>query len=164
VRKFTWIGPTIKIEQDDLVAKSNFCTNLVTLGSFGRKISVTPAKKVLYISYRRFWVFHKVRRIEFSWIAEINYRYASIFARNWSAGQTSDMFIVELKLRNEEIVPLFKFYGRGDFVNNSLFPDWCYWPGSKIAELNQTPQDSMSFMFATKLSGEIGVPVVSDII
>jgi hypothetical protein len=55
------------------------------------------------------------------------------------------------------LVHLFHFYGEGTFVNNSPFPDWCYWE-EYLLDMSGT-QESESRTFVDLLQKMLNVPV-----
>jgi len=141
-----------------LVATSDWRSQLWCLGFAGRKLTVDPKQKILRMVWRRFWLFRTSRRIEFDWIEELRYGYADM-SSGWGAYQENDLFTVGLKLKNGEEITLFRFFGEGDFVNNSIWPDWMYWEGFLLAKYTRGDQERESLLFADLLSRLIGVPI-----
>jgi hypothetical protein len=94
--------------------------------------------------------------MQFDWIAEVEYAYNQLNPE-WGAYQEDDLFTVSLKLKNGENVPLFRFYGPGDFQNNSVWPDWCYWEDRVEANLTRGSQETDSLAYAEVVAHLIGV-------
>ena len=154
--------PKITKQGNTLVATSDWRGQLLCLGAFARKVVVDPARRIVRIRYRRFWFFTATRWIEFPWIGEVTYGYADMAPESvlpMSAYRSEDMFTVGLQLHNGEDVALFRFFGQGPFVNNTLYPDWWYWEGMFQSSLIQGDQETDSLMFAEILSQLIGVPI-----
>ena len=158
------IRPVIRKENGTLVAVSNWRTVLLTLGALQRKVVVDPRQRTIRLRMRRFWFVVKTRRIEFDWVQSVVYGHAEMSTGSvlpMNAYQEQDLFAVGLSLKNGEELILFRFYGEGSFVNNSVFPDWMLWEGFLEAKLTAVDQESASSAFADVLAGLIGVPVVS---
>ena len=103
--------------------------------------------------------FREFKRIPFDRVEAIVYTYDDW---NSDAGlgyshDSKDSFTVKLKLWNEHLVHLFNFYGEGAFVNNSPFPDWCFWD-EYLLDLSGT-QESESRTFVDLLQKMLDVPV-----
>ncbi len=73
------------------------------------------------------------------------------------SGDSKDCFTVKLKLRNEEVVHLFRFYGAGTYINNSPFPEWFFWEEYHL-DLSGT-QELESKVFVDLLQKMLKVPV-----
>ena len=176
LRKIINIEPKVGKQGQTLVISSSWRAHLLSLGAASRKITVDPAKKVLRIKGRRFWFFGWSRRIEFDWIQEIIYGYWSTGGAGgdglwsgssgggfgWYGEYTEDeMFTVALQLKNNTKVLLCRFVGSGDFVNNTIWPDWCYWGDQLLANATRGSQETNSQALADVLSHLIGVPITN---
>lgn len=152
------IRPRVSKVGNTLVAVSDWRSQLWGLGFGGRRLVVDPTQKTVRMSVRRFWFFRTSRRIEFEWVAELIYGYSDV-SPGWGAHQQNDLFTVALRLKNGDEVTLFRFFGEGDFVNNSVWPDWMFWDDFVIANYTRGPQESESLLFADLVSRMIGVPI-----
>jgi len=177
-RKLINIEPVVSKQGNLLMISSGWRAHLLTLGCASRQIIVDPSQKVVRIKGRRFWFGRWSRRIEFDWIQEIVYGY---WHSGW--GSTSDdgfwggsgamslfgygeytedeMFTVALQLKNNTKVTLCRFFGSGDFVNNTVWPDWCYWGDQFLADATHGTQETSSHALVDVLSNLIQVPVVN---
>ena len=155
------VQPKVQKVANKLVARSDWKAQLWNLGSSSRSLEVDPVQKVVRLAVRRFWFVVSRRRIEFDWIQQVGYRYAEM-SPSWGAHQQADLYTVDLLLKNGEYVVLFRFFGEGDFVNNSIWPDWMYWEQSLIADYTRGDQEKQSVLFVDLLSRMIGVPVVQE--
>ncbi|MFI5384520.1 MAG: hypothetical protein ACHQ50_00200 [Fimbriimonadales bacterium] len=152
------VRPRVKKQGNLLVAVSDWKSQFWSLGFAGRKLTVDPAQKVAHLQLRRFWFFRASRRIEFDWVQEVLYGYADM-STGFYAYQENDLFTVALQLKNGEKVTLFRFFGEGDFVNNSIWPDWMYWEDFALANYTRGDQERESLLFADLVSRMIGVPI-----
>ncbi len=152
-------------EDRKLVARSCLRSQVFSLGFAGRKVIIDPNRKLVILRTRKLWLLRKSRFIPFDAIQEIIYTYNDIDpVGSWSwSHQTNDLFIVGLKLEKGERVLLFRFYGTGDFSNNSDFPDWMFLGDMIEAKLTMQNQEGESRAYADSLSGIIGVPVGGDV-
>jgi hypothetical protein len=150
--------PKVSKSGDLLVATSDWKSQIWCLGFGGRKVIVDPTQKIVRLLIRRFWFFRTSRRIEFDWIQEVLYGYYST-GTGWGAYQESDLFNVGLQLKNGESLTLFRFFGEGDFVNNSIWPDWMYWEDRLVANYTRGDQERQSLLYADLVARMIGVPV-----
>lgn len=125
---------------------------------------VDPNRKLVLIRKRTFWFARNTRFIPFDAIQEIIYTYNDIDPfGEWSyVHQTNDLFVIGLKLEKGERVLLFRFYGTGDFSNNSDLPDWMFLGDQIESKLTMQNQEGESRAYAETLSRLIGVPVGGD--
>jgi hypothetical protein len=152
------VRPVVRKQGNLLLASSDWKSQLWSLGFAGRKLVVDPQQKVARLILRRFWFWRTSRRIEFDWVQEVLYGYAEV-SPGWGAYQENDLFTVALKLKNGDQVNLFRFFGEGDFVNNTVFPDWMYWEEFLVSNYTRGDQERESLLFADLVSRMIGVPV-----
>jgi hypothetical protein len=152
--------PRVSKEGNVLIARSGWRSQLFCLGFAGRKVTVDPQQKIVRIHYRRFWFASTSRRIQFDWVSEVLYGYNEV-APEWGAYTESDLFTVGLKLKTGEGVTLFRFYGAGDFVNNTIWPDWMYWDDFLTSPYLKGDQESESLLYADLLSRMIGVELTN---
>jgi hypothetical protein len=152
------IGPRISRDGQSVVASSNFLSQLLCLGFAGRRVTIDPRQGLIRVHYRVLWVLTRSRRIEFDWISHVVYDYSGM--GGWyGAYQEGEVYSVALKLKNGQEVLLFQFVGEGDFVNNTVWPDWMYWVEFKVAQFCQGPQEARSLMYAETVSRLAGVPL-----
>lgn len=113
---------------------------------------------------RTFWFYRKTRFVPFDAISQILYTYNDIDPiGDWAyTHQQNDLFYVGLKLDRGERVLLFRFYGQGDFSNNTDWPDWFFIGDQIEAKLTMQNQEGESRAYADALSVLTGVPVGND--
>ena len=156
---FLSIGPKITRKNGKLVARTSLAGFLASLTCLHRTVVIDPARRMISVRRRLFWFFTSRKRIPFDRVEAIVYTYDDW---NSDAGlgyshDSKDSFTVKLKLWNEHLVHLFNFYGEGAFVNNSPFPDWCFWD-EYLLDLSGT-QESESRTFVDLLQKMLDVPV-----
>jgi hypothetical protein len=151
--------PRIRTESHTLNIESGWRTHLYSLGSRSRRVTVDPKLAVIRIRDRWFWFYLKSRRIEFDWIEEILYTYQDLFGSNWISHSSQDLFTVGILLKNSERVTLFKLYGEGEFINNSIWADWTEWIDSVPGNLLPNRQEGMASQIVDLLSSITKKPV-----
>ncbi len=160
-------GPIITREGDRLIAVSSLWTQVLALGSWGRRVSVDPHQQTIEIEDRTFWASRSSRTILFRDVTAIGYGYRdtndlgalSLVLNEGRPRRVEDRFSVGLKLApNGQYTELFAFAGSGgrsyDF---SLLDDWD-WPGRNGWFAGD--QDERSRQFANLLASIIGRKVV----
>ena len=162
-RKLINVEPTVSKEGQLLIIKSGWRAHLLSLGAASRKISVDPVSKIVRLRGRRFWFFGWSRRIEYDWIQQIEYGYWSTGGSNlyWGEGTEDEMFTISLRLKDNSDVTLCRFFGSGDFYNNTIMPDWWYYGDQMLAEVSRGTQQQSSYALVNLLENLIGVPVVN---
>ena len=162
-RKLFWIRPRVRKEGAVLVAGSGWRTHLFTLGSYGRQVRVDPQQRAVRCRTRSFWFAVRWHRIPFDAVRAVAYGYADLApGQSFSAVtdyQSEDVFTVGLKLADGSEFQMFRFFGPGEFVNESFLPDWCYWEDQLEARITQGPQETESLAYAETVSRLIGVPL-----
>lgn len=162
-RKLFWISPKVRRKGPVLLATSSWRTHLFTLGAYSRAVMVDTNQRAVRVRSRRFWFAIKWRRFPFDAIRSVVYGYVDMapgtVTSALSAYQSDDVYTVALKLADGSEFALFRFYGPGDFVNESFLPDWCYWEDKLEAAITRGPQDSESLVYASTVSQLIGVPL-----
>lgn len=163
LRKLFWISPKVHRKGPVLAASSNWRTHLFSLGAYSRIVLIDTTQRAVRVRSRRFWFGVKWRRFPFDAIRSVVYGYADMspgtVTSALSAYQSDDVYTVGLMLANGTEFALFRFYGPGDFVNESFLPDWCYWEDKLEAAITRGPQDTESLAYATVASQLIGVPL-----
>ncbi len=158
-----WIRPSVRRKGAVLVATSNWRTHVFTLGAYSRTVLVDTAQRAVRARTRRFWLFVRWRRFPFDAVRAVLYGYVdlspdSVFS-SISAFQRDDVFTVALRLADGSEHALFRFYGPGEFVNESFLPDWMYWTDQLEAWYSHGPQETESLAYADLVSRLIGVPL-----
>jgi hypothetical protein len=156
------IRPKIRKVNDLLVATTAPHIALLTFGLKLRSVIIDPRQKAVRIHARYCWFIPIVRHIPFFAITSIIYRYA-----DWNptsnfgifAYQEEDMFSVNVRLKDGEEVMLVRFFGNGDFINNSWYPDWMLWEDFIEARITKGNQEEESRVYVDIISKLIGVPV-----
>ena len=151
--------PVVKCEGSLLIIESSWRTSMLTLGGRSRRVSVDRKNEIIRIQDRRFWVFTNRQVIPFDRIQEIIYNYSDVLESNWVSHDSEDLFRVGLWLEDDKDVILFRFFGQGEFVNNSLFPDWMMIEESLPGQIVTHNMDSDSLSVADVLSKIVGVPI-----
>jgi hypothetical protein len=152
--------PTIEKEGGILVVRSSWRTALLTLGARSRHITVDPKLKVMRIIDRRFWFFTSTRRLEFDWIAQVILDdHDMSMGSNWYSYYQEDLLMIGLLLKDGTTMTLFRYWEQGDYVNNSIWPDWTRWEEFAVAAAvpgGEMASDASRLGYV--LSGLIGVP------
>jgi len=154
--------PKITRENGRLIARSGWRSQLFTLGFAGRQVVVDRQRKLVRIRRRSFWLVTKSRFIPFDAVHEVTYDYHDIDHGGevlTYSHQQDDLFVVGLKLTTGEHVLLFRFYGAGDFSNNSDFPDWFFWEDKLEARLTMQNCEGESRAYAYSIAAAMGVEV-----
>ena len=151
--------PTVKREGVFLVIESDWRTAMLTLGGRKRRVTVDPQNKIIRIQDRRFWAFTNCQVIAFDRVQEIIYSYNDMLESGWISHNSEDLFRVGLWLHDNRSVILFRFYGQGEFVNNSIWPDWMRWEDILPGQIVRHDMDSEALAVADLLSAMVGVPV-----
>lgn len=161
--RFFQIRPKVQKVGGELVASSSWKSSLMSLGSWGRIVRVNPTSKTIRIRARLLWGIVRTRRIQFDWVEQVLYSYSDYSVgsvTSWVGGyQESDCFTVSLELKTGEHLKLFRFYGQGGFVNDTVWPDWMYWEDILETRLTKGDQEDESLAYAEVLSQLIGVPL-----
>jgi len=156
------VEPAISKEGQLLVIRSGWRAYLFTLGAVSRKVTIDPVLRVVHLSGRRFWLFTWARRIEYDWIQQISYGYWSMGGQiPLSEGTQKELFTVSLDLKNNTQVLICRFFGGGDFYNNTIMPDWWYYGDQWVSEAARGSQEEHSSALVNLLQNLIGVPVVN---
>jgi hypothetical protein len=152
--------PVVKRQGVLLLIRSGWRTAILTLGSKRRNVTIDPTNQIIRIYDRSFWVAEKREVIEFHQVQEIVYAYQDLFpANNWISHDEQDLFIVGLWLHDGRNVTLFRFYGQGQFVNNSIWPDWMMWDEFLKGKMVPHNMDSAALGLAELLSAMLDVPI-----
>lgn len=157
--RFMNTGPRMSRRGDVLIVKSHWKQQLWTLGSSSRKLEVDPHLKILRVYDRRYWLYRRIRRIEFDWISAVTWGYTPISFGLWTRYEL-DLFAVGVNLKNGQRVPLFRFFGMGDFVNDSIWPDFFYWSDFLAADLARGDQTSASRALADVICAMAKAPLI----
>ena len=155
------VCPRVRKEEDRLVARTAWRLLVLTLGGFYRRVEVDPGKKEVTVYRRYFWVFARRRRIRFGNIEAVTYGYKDwAFGASWSwAHDSVDSYSVGLRLRNDDDLHLFSFFGDGTFQNDGPWPDWLYWDDYLLDLSGTQTQESRAFVeLVSKLVGVSVVP------
>jgi hypothetical protein len=161
IRKLINVEPIVAKEGQLLIIKTGWRGHLLSLGAASRKVTVDPVSKIVRLKGRRFWFFGWSRRIEYDWIQQISYGYTGFGGWGWGEGTTDDLFSISLDLKNNTHVVLCRFFGSGDFYNNTIMPDWWYYGDQLLADVSRGTQEQNSSALVNLLENMIGVPVVN---
>jgi hypothetical protein len=151
--------PNVRCEGSLLVIESGWRTAMLTLGGRPRRVSVDRQNRIIRIQDRRFWAFTNRDVIAFDRIQEIIYSYNDALESNWVSHDSEDIFRVGLWLKDGKELILFRFFGQGEFVNNSLWPDWMMAGDILPGQIVTHDMDSQSISLADVLSKVVGVPI-----
>lgn len=128
------MAPRIFKRDDKLIARTSWSVRILSLGLSLRTVIVDPSEKVISLKSRGFWFIKRVRRIRFSEVTSMLYRYDDVdpFTRSgyvypWIETPSFwGVYSVGLRLTDQSDVHLFRFFA-GDFsLPNRRWPDWCY--------------------------------------
>lgn len=154
------VRPRISKVNGALVADTAPHIAVLTLGLKLRRVMLDPHHKAVRIFARYGWFFPRVRHIPFDVIQCVLYSYADVNPlAGLGAQREQDMFTVRLRLKNGEEPILCRFYGQGSFINNTLWPDWMFWEDQMVANITHGSQEDESLLYATAVSGLIGVEI-----
>ena len=162
IARLFYFRPSITKQGGALLAVSGWRTHLFTLGAVSRRILVDPSIQAVRIHGRRFWLFPYSRRIPFDRVVAVRYGYKDMSPgamMPWGAYREKDLFTVGLRLHNGEELTLFRFFGEGEFVNNTFFPDWMYWEDHVMTQWVRGEQESESRAYAGLLTALLNVPM-----
>ncbi len=154
--------PRVRKLNGCLVADTGVRCAVLTLGLKLRRVLVDPTQRAVRIRARYFWVVPIVRRIPFDAVKEVIYDYHDVSpfgSISLSGYQETDMFAVRLRLVNGEEVLLCRFFGSGNFVNDTVWPDWFYWTEVQFSRISAGSQEDESRMYAIAVAGLIGVEI-----
>jgi hypothetical protein len=166
VARFTssWfsLGPKVWMSGGRLFARASLALRALSFFSHDRKVVVDPAASVVRIFTRYAWIVFRGRRIPFSKIECVDYRYGGV-GRSWGltpgglrGTDAIDIFTVQLVLRDSGVhVDLFSFVGEGAAmtgVSGVLL-------GTDTLVDLQGDQEDASRNYVELLSRLIGVPI-----
>ncbi len=151
--------PSVRCEGSLLIIESDWRTAMLTLGGRKRRVTIDRKNEIIRVQDRRFWAFTSRQVIAFDRIQEIIYNYNDMLESNWVSHSSEDLYRVGLWLKDGKDLILFRFYGEGEFINNSVFPDWMmtgdFIPGQVVTH----DMDSASLSIADVLSKIVCVPI-----
>lgn len=153
------ICPRVRKEADCLIATTSWRIRLLFLYSLYRRVEINTKQRRIVIRSRYCWFFTSQRSIPFKEVRNVTYGYQeeSISGKIFQAYDGLDSFSTGLRLKNDEQVGLFLFFGEGAFTNESILPDWMYW--EEILLDLQGSQERESRIFVELLAKMIGVKV-----
>jgi hypothetical protein len=152
------ITPRIRGDSGGITATTGFVAQVLMLGAAFRRVRVDRIKETVTIEDRTWWFRRRERVILFGEVAGIGYGYEDIsWSMNLWARDSTDRFVVGLKLKWGEEVRLFNFVGDGTFTNNGPLPDWMYW--KEFAFDMTGTQEQESRMFAKVLGKVLKAPL-----
>jgi len=156
---FLSICPRIEADDDTLAASTHWLIPLVSLGLVFRRVQVDLAAQSVTLTVRRFWFRSQRRSFAFRHITAVTYGYEDAYpgASFLPSHDSLDIFVVGLRLANQEEVALLRFFGDDTFGNDGPLPDCWYW-GEFEADFTGT-QERESRLFAQLLSKMLGVPI-----
>src|SRR5438477_5256425 len=122
------VCPRVSKSRGRLVARTAWQLLLVTLGCLYREVVIDLKRSEVILRRRYLWLFSRRRRIRFGAIEAVTYGYQDWGISSWSwAHDSTDIYVVGLRLHGDEEVRLFHFVGDGTFTNEGPLPDWMYW-------------------------------------
>jgi hypothetical protein len=153
--------PRVYRRNGQLIAQSGWRSQLFSLGFGGRQVVIDRQREMVRIRKRSFWFARSTRFIPFKAVEEVTYDYHDVSPHTYASWshQEDDLFTVGLKLRTGEYVPLVRFYGEGDFSNDSDFPDWFFWEDKLEARLSMQNCEGESRAYAYSIAAVMGVEV-----
>lgn len=151
--------PVIKREGTLLILRSGWRTAFLTLASRNRRVSVDPVNKIIRMRDRVLWLIVRRQVIEFGQVSEIVYEYSDLFDSSWFSHDSEDLFKVGLWLKDDRVVTLFRFFGQGEFINNSVWPDWMMWSDVLAGRVLPHDMESQALAVAELLSSMFDVPI-----
>lgn len=159
------VRPRIRLVNGAIVATTAPHIAVLSLGLKLRKVMVDPNHRAIRIFARYAWFFTKVKRIPFEDVKYVLYKYVDASPLGGlpnTTYQEQDLFVVGVRLRNRKEHTLVRFYGQGDFANNSIMPDWVYFDQIGMSRLSQGSQEDESRLYATSVANMIGVELTNE--
>jgi hypothetical protein len=152
------VTPRIAGDRNGLTATTAWKVQFLMLGAACRQARVDRVNRVVTIDDRNWWFRRRIRIIVYDEVEGVTYGYEdSSWSRNAWAHDPTDRFVVGLKLKSGEEVPLFNFVGDGTFRNDGPLPDWFYC--EEFAFDVTGTQEQESRMFARAVSKLLSVPI-----
>ncbi len=149
---FLSTGPRVTREDNRLHAQTSLFVRILSLFSWNKEVLACPREGKVMVNRTALWVFHKRTEIPLTQIREINYKYANLLPfSSVTAADAVDCYTILLELQDRREIKLFSWIGAGEFENNSLWPDWCYWD-EYLVDMQGT-QTSESMMFYELIRG-----------
>lgn len=127
---FLTLKPRIAKQGETLVIETSTLGLLLSLTMLWRRVEVDPQRKTVTVARRVCWLFGRRQVIPFHWIEanEYSYRDMNPITDLGGTGDVFDNFEIKLRLgKSGRQVHLCSFMGPGEFVNQSVWPDWVYW-------------------------------------
>lgn len=152
------VRPRIRKVGETLVADTAPHIAVLTLGLCLRKVVVDPHQQAVRIHARYAWLIPVVRYVPFHAITGIVYDYKD-WSFPWGTYQSRDLFSVIIQTQQRDSIVLCRFFGAGEWNNNTIFPDWLYWDEQLAAGLSQGDQESESRAYAELVSKLVGVEI-----
>jgi hypothetical protein len=155
------VRPRITRRKDGLAATTAPHVMVLALGLRLRTVLIDPHQRAVRIFARNGWLFTRVRYIPFDVVVVVLYGYSDMTLFRLPIGSYTelDLFAVGLRLRNGEEVELCRFFGQGDWVNNSWTQDWADSGEEFVAELGRGSQENESRVYAEAVAQMIGAPL-----
>lgn len=129
-----------------------------TLGGRKRKVIVDRQRELITILDRRFWI-SSSEVIVFDRVREVVHGYVDMGGNDWTSGNEQDLFTIGLWLKDGKVVTLFRMYGEGEYINNSLLPDWMFVEDIIPGAVVKHGMGDHALSISDVLAATIGVPV-----
>ncbi len=124
------LSPRIRRDGDSLVVTTGLVSMALTLGTWRRRLEIKPLERSLCLEDAICYFWHKRRTLRFDQVQAVTYGYVDeAAAANWLSWghDTVDNFRVGLRLKDDQEIHFFAFYGAGAFQHDGVFPDWWFW-------------------------------------
>ena len=152
------VTPRIRGDAGGITATTGWVAQVLMLGAAFRRVRVDRVNETVTIDDRTWWFRRRERVVLFQEVAAVSYGYEDIsWSMNLWARDSTDRFVVGLKLKWGEEVRLFNFVGDGTFMNNGPLPDWMYWKEYAFDATGTQEQESR--MFARALGNILRAPL-----
>lgn len=157
----SWLscGSRIRKDNEQLLISTSRIVQALTLGTTFTAVRFSPLERRIEIRRRNFWIRRTCRVVRFDDVAAVLYGYEdwSLEADLGASHDSRDVFTIGLRLSSDEEISIARFFGAGEFVNESLLPDWCFWE-DQLFDWAGT-QDSESLLLAELISKMLGVKI-----
>lgn len=160
-------GPKIVSDGRGLRARCSVWQGLSCGFLFWRSLKIDRQRRTLTIFHLDFWLIPQKWVVSYHDIRDINYKYRDYgFLRSLNYARNSlDCYTVSIELQNYRVIDLFWWYGEGEFLNESILPDWVFWQQYAFDTKGSQKRESLQFyemlreeIFRERQPGSINMP------
>ncbi|MEM6472711.1 MAG: hypothetical protein AAF802_24330 [Planctomycetota bacterium] len=113
-----------------IVTTTAWRIRVLSLGAYYRRVEIDPVNRMIKIFQRYLWFIRRQCLVPFEEVEAVTYGYKDVSYGSWQRGpyEAEDCFTVGLRLADDSELVLHEFRGRGELINESILPDWCFRP------------------------------------